>query len=114
MNFNPDYENIATAFIGHYYSQFDQSDAALRAQGLGDLYDPEHSYMSFEGVQCRGREGILAKFSVCSSTNSCFSSVSCSESHLQKHSTSHHEMRFSATLRRIYFGYGSRTIEGNI
>lgn len=64
MNFNPDYENIATAFVQHYYSKFDQGDGMARAQGLGDLYDPENSYMSFEGVQCKGRDSILAKFSV--------------------------------------------------
>ncbi|VDO44384.1 unnamed protein product [Haemonchus placei] len=63
MNFNPDYETIATAFVQHYYSKFDQGDGMARAQGLGDLYDPENSYMSFEGVQCKGRDAILAKFS---------------------------------------------------
>ncbi|CAI4233019.1 unnamed protein product [Auanema sp. JU1783] len=63
MNFNPEYESVANAFVGHYYSKFDQSDAMARAQGLGDLYDPEHSYMTFEGVQCKGRDGILQKFS---------------------------------------------------
>ncbi|CAJ0592832.1 unnamed protein product [Cylicocyclus nassatus] len=63
MNFNPDYESIATAFVQHYYSKFDQGDGIARAQGLGDLYDPENSYMSFEGVQCKGRDSILAKFS---------------------------------------------------
>ncbi|RCN50754.1 nuclear transport factor 2 domain protein [Ancylostoma caninum] len=41
MSFNPDYENIATAFVQHYYSKFDQGD----------------------GVQCKGRDSILAKFS---------------------------------------------------
>ncbi|PIO67723.1 nuclear transport factor 2 domain protein [Teladorsagia circumcincta] len=63
MNFNPDYETIATAFVQHYYSKFDQGDGMARAQGLGDLYDTENSYMSFEGVQCKGRDAILAKFS---------------------------------------------------
>uniref|UniRef100_A0A1I7XEN5 NTF2 domain-containing protein n=1 Tax=Heterorhabditis bacteriophora TaxID=37862 RepID=A0A1I7XEN5_HETBA len=63
MSFNPDYENIATAFVQHYYSKFDQGDGMARAQGLSDLYDPENSYMTFEGVQCKGRDGILAKFS---------------------------------------------------
>ncbi|KAK6054169.1 hypothetical protein COOONC_08325, partial [Cooperia oncophora] len=62
MNFNPDYETIATAFVQHYYSKFDQGDGMARAQGLGDLYDTENSYMSFEGVQCKGRDAILAKF----------------------------------------------------
>ncbi|KAJ1358673.1 putative nuclear transport factor 2 [Parelaphostrongylus tenuis] len=62
MNFNLDYESIATAFIQHYYSKFDQGDGMARAQGLGDLYDPENSYMTFEGVQCKGRGAILEKF----------------------------------------------------
>uniref|UniRef100_A0A0K0DBC0 NTF2-related export protein n=1 Tax=Angiostrongylus cantonensis TaxID=6313 RepID=A0A0K0DBC0_ANGCA len=62
MNFNLDYENIATAFVQHYYSKFDQGDGMARAQGLGGLYDPENSYMTFEGTQCKGRDAILAKF----------------------------------------------------
>jgi hypothetical protein len=31
---------------------------------LQDLYDPESSIMTFEGVQVRGRQAILEKFSV--------------------------------------------------
>ncbi|EFP12684.1 hypothetical protein GCK72_002638 [Caenorhabditis remanei] len=62
MSFNPDYENIATAFIQHYYAKFDNGDGMARAQGLADLYDPENSYMTFEGQQAKGRDGILQKF----------------------------------------------------
>ncbi|CAI5439092.1 unnamed protein product [Caenorhabditis angaria] len=62
MSFNPEYENIATAFVQHYYAKFDVGDGMARAQGLCDLYDPNDSYMTFEGVQCKGREGILQKF----------------------------------------------------
>ncbi|CAD6198889.1 unnamed protein product [Caenorhabditis auriculariae] len=63
MAFNPEYDSIAKAFVQHYYSKFDQGDGAARAQGLSDLYDPENSYMTFEGDQCKGRDGILQKFS---------------------------------------------------
>lgn len=66
MSFNQDYESIGNAFVQHYYSKFDVSDGAARAQGLADLYDPENSYMTFEGVQVRGRDNILQKFNVCS------------------------------------------------
>ncbi|CAB3407808.1 unnamed protein product [Caenorhabditis bovis] len=63
MNFNPEYENIAQAFISHYYMQFDQGDGVARGRALADLYDPENSYMTFEGHQCKGREQILQKIS---------------------------------------------------
>ena len=66
MSFNPDYETIGNAFIGHYYQKFDVGDPTQRAQGLADLYDPENSYMTFEGMQVRGRDSILQKFSVSS------------------------------------------------
>ncbi|CAO4361979.1 Protein CBR-RAN-4 [Caenorhabditis briggsae] len=62
MSFNQDYANVANAFIGHYYSLFDVPDGAARAQGLSDLYDPDNSYMTFEGQQARGRAAILEKF----------------------------------------------------
>ena len=64
MAFNPDYENIATAFVQFYYQKFDVSDGMQRAQGLADLYDADNSYMTFEGVQAKGREAILTKFTV--------------------------------------------------
>lgn len=48
----------------HYYSKFDVPDAQVRTAGLNDLYDPEHSFMTFEGNQVRGRQAILEKFGV--------------------------------------------------
>ncbi|CAJ0574120.1 unnamed protein product, partial [Mesorhabditis spiculigera] len=63
MSFNMEYETIGNAFVGHYYQKFDVQDPQLRAQGLADLYDPDNSYMTFEGVQVRGRDAILQKFS---------------------------------------------------
>ncbi|GMT28117.1 hypothetical protein PFISCL1PPCAC_19414 [Pristionchus fissidentatus] len=62
MSFNPQYETIGNALVAHYYSQFDVGNPAARAQGLQDLYDPENSYMTFEGVQMKGRDAILQKF----------------------------------------------------
>lgn len=64
MNFNPDYDQIGNAFTAHYYSKFDVNDPAVRTSGLSDLYDPENSYMTFEGVQARGRDAILQRFAV--------------------------------------------------
>ncbi|KAK0425033.1 hypothetical protein QR680_008995 [Steinernema hermaphroditum] len=62
MSFNPNFEEIGTAFIQHYYSKFDVSDITARSQGLSDLYDPQNSYLTFEGNQVRGRDQILQKF----------------------------------------------------
>ncbi|TKR93665.1 hypothetical protein L596_008078 [Steinernema carpocapsae] len=63
MSFNPNFEEIGTAFVQHYYSKFDVSDLTARSQGLQDLYDPQNSYLTFEGNQVRGRDQILQKFS---------------------------------------------------
>ncbi|VDN01505.1 unnamed protein product [Thelazia callipaeda] len=62
MNFNPNFEEIGNAFIQHYYSKFDVTDPSTRSAGLSDLYDPLNSYMTFEGVQVKGRDLILQKF----------------------------------------------------
>lgn len=64
MNFNPNFEAIGNAFVQHYYSKFDVTDTNIRTTGLSDLYDPENSYMTFEGVQSRGRDAILQRFAV--------------------------------------------------
>ena len=63
MSFNADYETIGNAFVQHYYSKFDVGDGTARAQGLADLYDADNSYMTFEGIQVKGRDAILGKFS---------------------------------------------------
>uniref|UniRef100_A0AC35FC19 NTF2-related export protein n=1 Tax=Panagrolaimus sp. PS1159 TaxID=55785 RepID=A0AC35FC19_9BILA len=63
MAFNPDFLSIGEAFVNHYYSTFDVQDPNARVQGLCALYDPENSYMTFEGVQVKGRDLILQKFS---------------------------------------------------
>lgn len=66
MSFNPDFVAIGEAFVSHFYSAFDVNDPNQRVQALSGLYDPENSYMTFEGVQVKGRDAILQKFSVCS------------------------------------------------
>ncbi|KAE9550894.1 hypothetical protein FO519_005897 [Halicephalobus sp. NKZ332] len=63
MSFNPDFNAIGEAFVSHFYSAFDVNDPNQRAQALSGLYDPENSYMTFEGVQVKGRDAILQKFS---------------------------------------------------
>lgn len=65
MAFNPDFAAIGEAFVAHYYGAFDVLDPAQRVQSLSALYDPDNSYMTFEGAQAKGRDAILAKFSVC-------------------------------------------------
>ncbi|KHN72635.1 putative nuclear transport factor 2 [Toxocara canis] len=62
MSFNPNFEEIGNAFVQHYYSKFDVPDVTVRSSGLSDLYDPQNSYMTFEGVQVKGRDAILQKF----------------------------------------------------
>ncbi|MFH4974061.1 hypothetical protein AB6A40_000770 [Gnathostoma spinigerum] len=62
MNFNPNFEEIGNAFVQHYYAKFDVTDSCVRCTGLSDLYDPLNSYMTFEGVQVKGRDNILMKF----------------------------------------------------
>lgn len=62
--YNPNYESIGVAFVQHFYSKFDVPDAQLRTTGLHDLYDAEHSFMTFEGNQVKGRQAILEKFGV--------------------------------------------------
>lgn len=64
MNFNVDFEAIGNAFVQHYYRTFDNPDPNARTAGLSDLYDPLNSYMTFEGVQVKGRQAILEKFAV--------------------------------------------------
>ncbi|VDN22757.1 unnamed protein product [Gongylonema pulchrum] len=64
MNFNPRFEEIGNAFIQHYYGIFDAANPNGRGAGLVDLYDPVNSYMTFEGVQVKGRDAILQKFVV--------------------------------------------------
>uniref|UniRef100_A0A0N5BHY8 NTF2-related export protein n=1 Tax=Strongyloides papillosus TaxID=174720 RepID=A0A0N5BHY8_STREA len=61
MAFNPNFNEIGVAFVNHYYSKFDVGDVNTRTQGLSDLYDPENSYLTFEGKQCKGRDQILSQ-----------------------------------------------------
>ena len=68
-NFNPQFNEIGQAFVQHYYSKFDVPDAAARSLGLNDLYDPDNSFLSFEGNQMKGKQAILEKFSVWLSLN---------------------------------------------
>ena len=62
MSYFPNFDEVGQAFVQHYYSKFDVPDAQVRTTGLNDLYDPEHSFMTFEGNQVRGRQAILEKF----------------------------------------------------
>uniref|UniRef100_A0A914WKA1 Nuclear transport factor 2 n=1 Tax=Plectus sambesii TaxID=2011161 RepID=A0A914WKA1_9BILA len=62
QGFNPNFEAIGNAFVQHYYQKFDTVDATARTVGLQDLYDVANSYMTFEGVQVKGRDAILQKF----------------------------------------------------
>nr|ACO15228.1 Probable nuclear transport factor 2 [Caligus clemensi] len=58
MNLNPNYESIGKAFTQQYYALFD--DPAQRHQ-LVNLYNAEHSLMSFEGQQMQGSVKIMEK-----------------------------------------------------
>ncbi|KAI6182637.1 hypothetical protein M3Y97_00402200 [Aphelenchoides bicaudatus] len=62
-NYNPNFEQIGNSLVQVYYSKFDVQDGQTRAMNLQELYDPESSIMTFEGVQVRGRQAILEKFS---------------------------------------------------
>uniref|UniRef100_A0A183BK08 NTF2-related export protein n=1 Tax=Globodera pallida TaxID=36090 RepID=A0A183BK08_GLOPA len=60
--YNPNYESIGQAFVQHFYTKFDVPDGQVRTLGLHDLYDAEHSFMTFEGNQVKGRQAILDKY----------------------------------------------------
>ena len=49
-------QEVATAFVGHYYQLRDSNPA-----GLASLYQPS-SMMTFEGTQVIGPEAICGKF----------------------------------------------------
>ncbi|XP_050535345.1 probable nuclear transport factor 2 [Daktulosphaira vitifoliae] len=59
MALNPQYEAIGKGFVGQYYQMFD--DASQRAS-LVTMYNPETSFMSFEGVPLQGANKIMEKF----------------------------------------------------
>jgi len=60
MSYNPDYLNIATQFIQHFYTSFDSKAVA----GLQGLYDEQNSFLTFEGAQLKGRKDIIEKIEV--------------------------------------------------
>ncbi|KAI1717892.1 nuclear transport factor 2 (NTF2) domain-containing protein [Ditylenchus destructor] len=62
MAYNPNFDQIGNAFVQHYYNKFDVGDPALRTAGLEVLYDPENSFLTFEGNQVKGKQAILEKF----------------------------------------------------
>lgn len=66
MSYNPNFESIGNSLVQLYYSKFDVGTGQERAMNLQELYDPESSIMTFEGVQVRGRQAILEKFGVSS------------------------------------------------
>lgn len=51
MAYNPNFEQIGVAFVQLYYSKFDVGDAMTRTAGLAELYDPDNSFLTFEGQQ---------------------------------------------------------------
>lgn len=64
MSYNPNFEAIGGEFVKYYYSKFDVGDPSVRTQGLAELYDEQHSFLTFEGNTANGRNAILEKFSV--------------------------------------------------
>jgi hypothetical protein len=54
-----DFDGIAKAFVGHYYTTFDSNRA-----NLVSLYQ-DNSMLTFEGERFMGREAILKKIVVC-------------------------------------------------
>ena len=61
MALNPNFNQIGEAFIKQYYAMFD--NAATRPQ-LAALYNPEQSFLSFEGQQMQGTAKIMEKIQV--------------------------------------------------
>jgi hypothetical protein len=90
MSYNPNFEDIGKTLVQVYYNKFDVPDGQQRAANLQDLYDPEASIMTFEGVQVKGRQAILEKFGV-STYNLEVSSNSISGIAFPKHSACYHE-----------------------
>ncbi|XP_026462115.1 probable nuclear transport factor 2 isoform X2 [Ctenocephalides felis] len=58
MTLNPAYEAIGKGFVQQYYALFD--DPAQR-QNLANMYNPESSFMTFEGMQLQGSLKIMEK-----------------------------------------------------
>lgn len=53
-------EDVANAFVNHFYSTLDTNPSALAA-----LYQPQ-SVLTFEGQKCEGAQNILEKYMVSS------------------------------------------------
>jgi hypothetical protein len=53
-----DFDGIAKAFVGHYYTMFDSDRSSLAS-----LYQ-DNSMLTFEGERFQGRESILKKIVV--------------------------------------------------
>ncbi|XP_026272490.1 probable nuclear transport factor 2 isoform X2 [Frankliniella occidentalis] len=58
MALNPAYEEIGKGFVQQYYALFD--DPAQRPN-LVNMYNPETSFMTFEGIQLQGSKNIMEK-----------------------------------------------------
>ena len=56
-NFNPQYADIASNFVDHFYKLF-QAD---RSQ-LQNVYHPEYAMLTFEGSAHQGRQAIHEKY----------------------------------------------------
>lgn len=56
-NFNPNYADIASGFIAHFYKVFQEDRAQLH-----NVYHPECAFLSFEGTAHQGKEAIHAKY----------------------------------------------------
>ncbi|XP_076304364.1 putative nuclear transport factor 2 [Tachypleus tridentatus] len=55
---NPQYQDIAAAFVQSYYLHFDNNE---KRQSMASFYDEETSLMSFEGQNLLGRKKIMEK-----------------------------------------------------
>jgi len=58
MALNPQYDEIGKGFVAQYYALFD--DPEQRAN-LVNLYNNEHSFMTFEGLQIQGAPKIAER-----------------------------------------------------
>jgi hypothetical protein len=112
MSYNPNFEQIGNSLVQVYYSKFDVPDGQTRATNLQDLYDPEASIMTFEGVQVRGRQAILEKFGV-SYFNEKMLLIYFLGFAVPFDPACSYKNRFAASCRRFDCHFGFWTIEGN-
>ncbi|CAH1100228.1 unnamed protein product [Psylliodes chrysocephalus] len=59
MALNPQYDAIGKSFVQQYYMLFDDP---IQRPSLVNMYNVEHSFMTFEGKQLQGSAKIMEKF----------------------------------------------------